>query len=82
MSLNEEAERRRTLHNEQRKLSATFLNGSGIATVAVGGLAPFVSAVSGATDASPLAVAIIVPLALLSGGGLHWLALRLLEDLK
>ena len=35
-----EADRLKSIHNERTKLTATYMNGVAIATIAVGGLAP------------------------------------------
>ena len=42
------------VHNEQTKLTATWLNGVAIATVAVGGIAPLVAVVIGTSPSSPV----------------------------
>lgn len=44
------------VHNEQTKLTATFLNGIAIAVLAVGGLAPLVASLSGGVGLTSLIV--------------------------
>jgi hypothetical protein len=41
------------VHNEQTKLTATWLNGIAIASIAVGGIAPFVAAILGTSGFVP-----------------------------
>jgi hypothetical protein len=70
------------IRNEQRKLSATYLNGIAIATFALGCLAPSVAHLSSAVPAA--SVRIILPLGAVCAGisaVLHLLGRRLLKDL-
>lgn len=68
------------IHNEQTKLTATWLNGIAIAAVAVGGIAPSIAAVTGTTSA-PLAAALAL-FWLLVGAGLHFSARTVLKRLR
>ena len=71
------------VHNEQTKLTATYLNGVAIALFAVGGLAPIVAALSLSMPPAPLPVALV--LSLVCNGAsviLHSLARRALNGLK
>lgn len=75
-------EQETTVRNERIKLSANFLNGTAIATVAIGAVAPFVSFVVGSADVSGVVVALVTPVAIGLGGGLHWTARRALGGLR
>lgn len=67
------------VHNEQTKLTATWLNGIAIAAVAVGGIAPFVAALTGTAS---IPAAVVGALAwLFFGLILHWSARRVLRRL-
>ena len=67
------------VHNEQTKLTATWLNGIAIAAVAVGGIAPFVAALTGTAS---IPAAVVGALAwLVFGLLLHWSARRVLRRL-
>jgi hypothetical protein len=67
------------VHNEQTKLTATWLNGIAIASIAVGGIAPFVAAILGTSGFVPAFVTGVTWLTI--GAGLHWMARRILRRL-
>ncbi|MBM3603443.1 MAG: amino acid transporter [Alphaproteobacteria bacterium] len=69
------------IRNEQTKLTATFLNGIGIAVFAVGGLAPVFSSLysEGGPTNFLLAMSVVCFFASL---GLHWLARTILRRLE
>lgn len=69
------------IHNEQTKLTATYLNGVAIAVFAVGGLAPVFSSLYGTTGPTNflLAMSVVCFLASLS---LHWIARTILRRLE
>jgi hypothetical protein len=72
------------VHNEQAKLTATYLNGLAIATFAVGGLAPLFSALNAGTP-GPLpfwAVASISLVCALTSLSLHLIARLVLRRMK
>jgi hypothetical protein len=69
------------VRNEQIKLSATFLNGLGIAAFAVGGFAPATALLRG--EIAPSAGMVIVTLGCFVGAlGLHLLARWILRGLR
>jgi hypothetical protein len=68
-------------HNERVKLTATFLNGLGIAVFAVGGLAPSLAAVN-AGQGPAAATAIIGGICVAAAFALHIFARRILGRLK
>lgn len=70
------------VHNEQTKLTATYLNGLAIALFAVGGLAPAFSYTFGSIAGQPLwAVAVVAVICLVVSATLHLIARRILRDL-
>ena len=70
------------IHNEQTKLTATYLNGLAIALFAVGGLAPVFSYTFGSIVGQPLwAVAVAAAICLVVSAVLHLIARRILRDL-
>jgi hypothetical protein len=70
------------VENEQVKLTATYLNGVAITMFAVGGLAPVVALVSGATTSTPVAlVAVLTTVCVGLSGALHLVAKRHLRQL-
>lgn len=70
-----------TIHNERIKLLATFINGTGIAVFAVGGLAPVFSGIYG--PQSPTALLVLVSIVcFLVAGALHYVASMILKRLK
>ena len=70
------------VENEQRKLTATFLNGIAIAFFAIGGIAPLVGLFSQATHADWLTVAIVALIFMALSALIHRLARRTLEGLQ
>lgn len=70
-----------TIHNERIKLLATFVNGTGIAVFAVGGLAPVFS---GLFDSqSPTGFLTLVSIVcFLVAGALHYAASTILKRLR
>jgi hypothetical protein len=70
-----------TVHNEQTKLLATFLNGLGIALFAVGGLAPL-SSVIYANRAPDWRQVLGVLICFFGAFALHYLARNVLTRLK
>ncbi len=69
------------IRNEQIKLTATFLNGIGVAVFAVGGLAPVFSGFS-QQGAPSLAVAIAAIICFVTALALHWIARLILGRLE
>ena len=75
----------KAVHNERLKLTATFLNGAAIAAIGIGTITPAVAFVlnlqnlrqSGAGPVGFLALALLAV-----GIFLHWLARKLLGDLR
>lgn len=70
-----------TIHNERIKLAATWLNGLSVATFAVGGLAPWFSALYRDGPISPFASALSA-ICLIAAYALHLWAKRSLKGLK
>lgn len=68
------------IHNEQTKLSATYLNGVGIALFAVGGIAPTVGVWGGSVTPS-WGLAFLSFYCLIVSFALHWIARRILRRL-
>lgn len=68
--MDEEAQRK-LVNNERLKLLATFVNGIGVATFAVGGLAPFMSGLSG-SDGLTRGVALTSLVCFLAAFVLHY----------
>jgi len=70
------------VHNEQTKLTATYLNGMAIALFAVGGLAPMFSYAFGSMTGRPLwTVVFTAAICLISSAILHLVARRSLREL-
>ncbi len=69
------------IRNEQTKLTATFLNGIGIAVFAVGSLAPVLSSLNGAIGQS-VTLFIGSGVCLIASGALHWTARQILKGLE
>ena len=69
------------IRNEQTKLTATYLNGIGIAVFAVGGLAPVFSSLYGDDGVSNFLLAMSV-VCFCASVGLHWLARIILGRLE
>jgi hypothetical protein len=68
------------VRNEQRKLTATYLNGAAIAVMGVGGFTPIVAL---AQSVNPSLSAFVVVIGcILASAGLHWLARRTLGGLE
>jgi hypothetical protein len=70
------------VHNEQTKLTATYLNGLAIAIIAIGGIAPVFSYALGSMPGLPawvLATAAFI--CLIVSGILHLVARRILKRL-
>lgn len=67
--------------NEQRKLSATYLNGIAIALITVGVLAPIVAVLTGALSSLPVGLSLAAGCIALSFG-IHSLARQILKRLK
>ena len=57
------------VHDEQTKLTATWLNGIAVAAVAVGGIAPFAAVVVGTTSVSSARISAVPRFSF--GTGLH-----------
>lgn len=69
------------IRNEQTKLTATFLNGIGIAVFAVGGLAPVFSSLY--TEGGPSNFLLAMSVVCFSAAmGLHWIARAILRRLE
>ena len=64
-------EERKLVGNERTKLLATYLNGVAIATLAIGGVAPLASLVSGVSSASALTVFAMVTVSAAMSVGAH-----------
>lgn len=69
------------IHNEQTKLTSTFLNGMGVAPFAVGGLAPSLGMANGTVPRSLLTFALVF-YCFAAALALHLMARRLLRNLK
>jgi hypothetical protein len=68
------------VRNEQRKLTATYLNGAAVPVLGVGGFTPMVAL---AQSANPSPAAFVVVIGCLSlSGGLHWVARGILRGLE
>ena len=76
------AARAKAIRNEQVKLTATFLNGAGIAIFAIGGIAPLVGFASGSSAASGLAVAVTSLVAIGVGVLVHFIARFVLKGIR
>jgi hypothetical protein len=74
------------VHNEQTKLTATYLNGLAMGVFLVGGLAPIFSsfyAPSGSAMSMPVGVMIAVSaVCFLLSAALHFMARQVLKDLR
>ncbi|PIO42573.1 amino acid transporter [Phyllobacterium zundukense] len=70
-----------TVFNEQKKLTATWLNGLSVALWAVGGLAPLASSIYNANGPSAL-IAIGAAICIMVATALHLYARRTLRGLK
>lgn len=71
------------IHNERRKLRATFLNGIAIAVFAIGGLAPALSALYGNMGNAPtLLLMAISAICFLAAIALHYLGSLVLGGLR
>ncbi|BBK32997.1 hypothetical protein EDC65_4391 [Stella humosa] len=72
------------IQNEQAKLTGTFLNGTAIAALVAGTIAPFASLLYGVNPpvASPVGVVASAGTLILVGVALHILARSLLRKLK
>lgn len=68
------------IHNERTKLTATWLNSIAAAAVAVGAIAPSITAAAGTI--SPLLAAGLAMFWLFVGAGLHFSARAILGRLK
>lgn len=69
------------IRNEQTKLTATFLNGLGVAVFAVGAFAPLVSGLLSGGGPSWFTLALAI-LCVLAAGGLHWMGRAILRGLQ
>ena len=70
------------IHNEQTKLTATYVNGLAIALFAVGGLAPTFSFAFGSFKGTPIWVVLGgATICLFASVALHWLGRRILRSL-
>ena len=69
------------IHNEQTKLTATYLNGVAIALFAVGAIAPVVSVLNGAAG-SGIGVALMALICITVSAVLHFLARIFLRRLR
>ncbi|PSH70994.1 amino acid transporter [Phyllobacterium brassicacearum] len=70
-----------TVYNEQKKLTATWLNGLSVASYAVGGLAPLASSIYNASGPSVL-IALGTVICIMFATALHLHARRTLKGLK
>lgn len=71
----------RLIANERAKARATFLNGLGVAVLAVGGLAPVSTAVA-ASHPPSISASVLVLVCLGTSFALHSWALRVLQGLE
>lgn len=78
----DEAKRLNLIRNERLKLSATYLNGIAIALMAVGGFAPSISVVTGASAAQAGLAAALLGVCTSLSVALHLSASRLLKGLR
>jgi hypothetical protein len=69
------------IHNERIKLLATFLNGVGVAVLAVGGLSPLFSVLSGTGEIRAV-VMVSSGICILTAFGLHYSGSRVLQRMK
>lgn len=69
------------IHNERTKLTATYVNGSAIAMLAVGGLAPVVNAMVSANGVT-IGASITAVLCISVSVALHFMARRILKGLE
>jgi VIT1/CCC1 family predicted Fe2+/Mn2+ transporter len=70
------------IHNEQVKLTATYLNGLAIAQFALGAVAPILSYAFGSIAGQPLrAVSVAAAICLAISAALHLIARRILRNL-
>lgn len=74
-------EQRKLVNNERLKLLATFVNGMGIATFAVGALAPLFSDLDGPTGIARV-TAISSGICFIGACVLHYLASTILKGLR
>ena len=84
MSLPDEQDSK-AVHNERLKLSATFLNGVAIAAIGVGVITPAVAYIldlQNLRESGPGLVVLLGVALLVIGLALHWLARKLLGDLR
>ena len=70
------------IHNEQTKLTATYLNGLAMAIFAIGAVAPVVTIFSGGERGAPLGLSATVVVCLSVSGALHYVARRTLKGLR
>jgi hypothetical protein len=70
------------VHNEQVKLTATYLNGLAIAIFAVGGLAPVVGVVSGTAQTTAGGIATVTTVCVFVSAGLHLAGRGILRGLR
>lgn len=78
----DEPRRLNLVRNERLKLSATYLNGIAIALIAVGGFAPSISVLTGASVAQAWLAAGLLGVCTSISVGLHLAASRLLKGLR
>lgn len=69
------------IHNERTKLTATYLNGIGIAIFAVGGFAPVISSLYGPSGPT-LGLIFISLICFLMSFAIHYTASNVLKRLK
>lgn len=72
--------RTKLVGNERAKLTATWVNGISVATVAVGGIAPLVATLTGAVGIVPAAISSVIWCC--TGIGLHFAARAVLRRLR
>ena len=70
-----------TIHNERIKLLATFVNGTGIAVFAVGGLAPVFSSLYGAAGPAPFLLLVSI-VCFVAAAALHYAGSIILKRLR
>lgn len=79
----DEAARLKAVHNEQAKVSATYLNGLAVAVAAVGGLSPVFSGRYSSADPGQIAIGgLNLLVCLIASGLLHFAARTALKGIR